>query len=145
MSNLYSLTYISRSTLTGDNESFKEQIASILETARSNNKNEGLTGALMYSGGYFCQALEGPENTINKLFDKIKNDPRHTEVTMLSYQPVEQRSFTDWSMAFAGVQKELPFDINGVKTSTTDLDLKDTAQQLIAVLENVLSEMQSAD
>lgn len=55
---------------------------------------------LIYFDGTFVQFLEGPENTTNLLFDKIKNDKRHQEMILLVDGITTQREFGDWSMAF---------------------------------------------
>jgi hypothetical protein len=46
--------------------------------------------------------LEGPLTSIERVFETIQCDPRHSEVTVVQSGPVEGRQFPDWSMAFAG-------------------------------------------
>ena len=59
MSDLYHLAYLSQSTL-GDNQVFiRNEVEQILAAAKRNNPPRNVTGALLYSGGYFCQLLEG--------------------------------------------------------------------------------------
>ena len=39
---------------------------------------------------------------MERTFERISADPRHADVTVLSFTPTEQRSFPDWSMGFCG-------------------------------------------
>lgn len=90
------LAYVSRQSyiLTNDD------ISNLLVSCRTNNTRNEITGMLIYFDGTFVQFLEGPENTINILFDKIKNDKRHQEIIPLVEGIATQREFGDWSMAF---------------------------------------------
>ena len=57
MNDLYHLAYISKNTIGGENEEVKSQIENILATAQANNPSVGVTGALLYSGGYFLSLI----------------------------------------------------------------------------------------
>ena len=100
---LYSIAYLSKSTIGGSKEDVVREIESLLAVARKKNKSLNITGALLYSGGYFSQVIEGPMEAIEELFETIQNVPRHTEVTVLHFNPLENRSFSDWAMALAGI------------------------------------------
>jgi len=58
---------------------------------------------LLYKGGNFMQALEGPEEDVDRLQRRIEADPRHTGIITLLKSPLEQRRFTGWSMGFRNV------------------------------------------
>ncbi|MDF1748999.1 MAG: BLUF domain-containing protein [Alphaproteobacteria bacterium] len=90
------LVYFSRS-LTGPSD---EDISAILETSRHRNKQEGVTGLLLHLQGVFAQVLEGPPKTISAVLDRIKRDPRHNQLTILTDETVSHSVFTDWSMAY---------------------------------------------
>lgn len=70
----------------------------ILASADAYNEKNGISGILCYSGGAFLQALEGDRAAINRLYNKIVKDERHTSTEILSCSPVTTRSFTEWSM-----------------------------------------------
>jgi hypothetical protein len=74
-------------------------VASILRAARKNNPNEGLTGILYTNGRWFLQILEGPRESVTRMFGILQNDKRHAGVTMVDLKHIEARSFGDWSMA----------------------------------------------
>ena len=67
------------------------------KSARNNAKRE-ITGLLVLSGEHFLQVLEGPSRAVNDLYPKIVADQRHTDVTLVSYEQVPDRSFREWSM-----------------------------------------------
>ena len=75
-------------------------IATILRSARKNNPNEDLTGVLYTNGRWFLQILEGPRESVTRMFGILQNDNRHTSVTMINVKNIEVRAFGDWGMAF---------------------------------------------
>ena len=77
------------------------QVDSILTASRANNADAGLTGALIYDNRIFLQALEGPPDGIRTVFDRIAQDPRHTDISLLTVRAQEGRLFPDWSMTAA--------------------------------------------
>ncbi|HSG62276.1 MAG TPA: BLUF domain-containing protein [Pseudomonadales bacterium] len=145
MNQLYSMAYISKNKIPGTREDVKNQIASILESAQRNNPSLNVTGALLYSGGFFCQVIEGPEDNLEELFETIQMDDRHGDVTVLHFHEISERGFSDWSMAFAGIEETMRFDIEGIKKSKDDLALLETGKNLVAVLEELVTQQQSID
>ena len=47
-----------------------------------------------------AQVLEGSQTEVDDLFERIKRDVRHYNITLLTYGPVAARYFAQWSMAF---------------------------------------------
>jgi hypothetical protein len=62
------------------------------------NEIEQITGMLLYDGSHFMQVLEGEEETVLALFEKIKADPRHKNVEALINNPLDERNFQYWAM-----------------------------------------------
>jgi hypothetical protein len=58
-----------------------------------------ITGALLISGDWFAQTLEGDEDTIRALFATIARDGRHERVSILAEETVPARLFSKWAMA----------------------------------------------
>jgi Sensors of blue-light using FAD len=143
VSDLYNLAYISKNTIKGNAEEIKEQIRDILAAAHRNNPAKGVTGALLYSGGYFCQVIEGPEDVLEELFESIQMDGRHGDVTVLHFEPIEARGFSDWAMALAGIEDNMRFDIDGVLASKDELKMRETGRDLVSVLEQMVKQHQS--
>ncbi len=83
----------------------EDEIRDILLVARQNNERLGVTGMLLYKDGNFLQVLEGPAMAVDGLIQKIKRDPRHKGVILMSRKNIEERQFPDWSMAFRNMSK----------------------------------------
>lgn len=143
MSDLYNLAYISKNAIKGDADHIKAEITKILASAHKNNPEKGVTGALLYSGGYFCQVIEGPEDVLEELYETIQMDDRHGDVTVLHFQPIEARGFSEWAMALAGIEDDMRFDIEGVRASKDELKVKETGKDLVTVLEQMVKQHQS--
>ncbi|RYD25303.1 MAG: BLUF domain-containing protein [Lysobacteraceae bacterium] len=86
----------------GAPDDLARDIATILSTSQANNGKVGVTGALMFNSGYFGQVLEGPQAAVESVFERIQQDDRHGEVSLLAFEPAPARSFEDWSMGFVG-------------------------------------------
>jgi hypothetical protein len=143
MPKLYDLAYISKNTIKGDSDEIKAQIQNILVRAQRNNTALGITGALLFSGGYFCQVIEGPQQALEDLFESIQMDGRHGDVTVLHFHPIEARGFSEWAMALAGIEDDMRFDIEGVLDSKDDLKMKETGRNLVSVLDQLVQQHQS--
>lgn len=94
---MHHLIYLSRAT-----QPFSEAaLLDLLQYARHHNAQHDITGILAYGNGQFMQVLEGEEATISALYEHIERDPRHDNLVRFADKPIAQRSFTEWSMAFA--------------------------------------------
>lgn len=97
-----------------------EELLGLLLQFRSNNEARGVTGMLLYSNGTFLQVIEGEEQVITELFERIKKDPRHESIHMLSRRSIENREYADWSMGFERVTDESLSKVKGLKDFSTD-------------------------
>ena len=73
----------------------------LLAHARRRNETLGLSGLIVYDRGYFFQWLEGNDVALGKVWNSIRRDTRHTEITVLADQTIPTRLFDDWHMRFA--------------------------------------------
>lgn len=94
---VFRLIYRSHSRIPADER--PTVLSAIFVVARSRNKEAQVSGALLITDHYFVQALEGDETAVRSLFDRISNDERHTEVTVIEEGVCAQRTFSRWSMA----------------------------------------------
>lgn len=78
----------------------QEFINNILEHSRESNLKKNITGCLLYHNNVFLQLLEGEKDVVEKLYNVIKEDTRHKEVTEIYNQTIENRIFPSWSMAY---------------------------------------------
>jgi len=76
----------------------RAMLAGILETSRRRNQQNDITGALICRSDIFIQLLEGPVGKVENTFDRILQDDRHVEVTLLVRASIEDRLFGDWAM-----------------------------------------------
>ncbi len=143
MPELYNLAYISKNTIEGTPDEIRDQVRDILATAQRNNRALDVTGALLYSGGYFCQVIEGAQEVLEELFESIQMDKRHGEITVLHFAPIESRGFREWAMALAGIEEHMRFDIEGVRASKDELKMQQAGRDLVAVLEQLVRSHQS--
>lgn len=70
----------------------------ILEQSRSKNLHAGITGLLVHIDGVFVQALEGGRAEISRLLFRLTADERHTDVTLLSFGDIAERTYATWTM-----------------------------------------------
>jgi hypothetical protein len=78
-------------------------IEPILEVARRRNSQLGVTGMLLFEKTSFLQVLEGDQEVIDALLERIRRDRRHTRVVLLLREPIEARTFGKWSMGGSNV------------------------------------------
>ena len=76
----------------------QDDLLAILRQSKSGNPEAGITGVLCCSEGIFLQVLEGGRSAVNRLYNRIAADPRHTQVELLSYREIGERRFAGWSM-----------------------------------------------
>jgi hypothetical protein len=93
---LYAIVYVS----TAARPVPLDELMRLLDGARRRNAEEGLTGVLLYSDTSFMQYLEGPTAGLSRVYDIIKRHPLHHGVIDLIREPIQQREFADWAMAF---------------------------------------------
>ena len=96
--NLVRLTYASTSASAqrGGGTAVDPEIGRILQACKTNNPKREIGGVLHYGHGYFLQVLEGPEEEVDALYQKISSDSRHQDVRTLDERQVEERRFPDW-------------------------------------------------
>lgn len=123
MPTLHTLLYRSRAT----RELGERDLLPILMTSMRNNARVGVTGLLLYGPstplpppdpdappadtvvpfegpGVFVQWLEGPEEAVQKTYERIDADARHTDVEILDRGTSDRRLFPHWSMALEAVR-----------------------------------------
>lgn len=103
-------------------------IIALLKIARKNNSALGVSGVLLYDSGSFFQVLEGEPDVLQALYEKITSDKRHKRIVKIIVEPIESRSFSEWTMGYAGVTREQLQSIDGIndffygERCYTDLD-----------------------
>jgi len=93
---LCQLVYISRITSTG--LSSPSTLNDISETAVERNQIDNITGILCYGNGYFLQCVEGSEQALTNLKNRLLVDDRHKELKILDFSEITKRRFAGWSL-----------------------------------------------
>ena len=93
----------------------KEDILDILKCSRRNNEKIKITGILVYwkKTNQFLQLLEGEENVILNLYDKICMDNRHSLSRIIYQENILERGFEGWTMAFKSIDEVDTSGIDG--------------------------------
>src|ERR1700743_2938550 len=81
---VYKILYCSKNLIEGENAKRDAEVGRIFQSARRNNRELNVTGALFFNSSYCAQVLEGPKLGIEKVFENIQRDPRHGDVIVLS-------------------------------------------------------------
>ena len=92
---LYRLIYCSLRVLAPPLDGPDTDLLDVVATARAHNDSDGVTSVLLFTGTGYAHVLEGPRDTLEHTFDRIAEDERHSEVTMLSFTPTERRRFPE--------------------------------------------------
>ena len=76
------------------------EVEAMLAESRVRNRAFGITGVLVLVDGVFLQVLEGEEDDVLDLMERIERDPRHHDIHVFVREKTEARAFPSWSMAY---------------------------------------------
>ena len=82
-----------------------KDIQKILKASNHNNPETGITGILLYNDQHFIQYVEGPQQSLEGLFEVIQLDKRHYEIHLISFSPTLTRIFPSWAMGAKGMSE----------------------------------------
>lgn len=99
------LTYASTST--SSPATIRQDLIDILDEARAYNFNNKLYGVLYYGNNYFFECIEGRKTEVDALYEKLKKDPRHTNLFLLSYHEIEETSLKNWNMKYVHYDQQV--------------------------------------
>lgn len=97
-------------------------LAEILGEAERNNRRDGRTGAMMRHDGQFLQVVEGRRSDVDRLLDRLRLDPRHENMRLLSDQAVADRLFPDCLMMLTHLTPEAARLLNGARLDQLGAD-----------------------
>lgn len=142
----HQLVYVSIATRDFDQDDLRD----ILEVSRKNNAEQGITGLLLYSNRNIVQVLAGARENLEQLFEKIRRDSRHRQVTLLSFDPAPERKFKDWSMGYKRIEfsefnGEFPGFTDIVERKKVNLDILTGLSIKVAFVLNRFSQMNRLD
>ncbi len=105
----------------------KIALNALIVKSRHNNKENLITGILLHINGVFLQYIEGPEDKIDQLYQKIKEDDRHKDLKILESGLRETRKYNEWQMLFKKITLAELYQLIGNKKD----DLKNINMPLI--------------
>jgi len=80
---------------------------------------------LVYVDGQFLQVLEGEQEVVSALLEKISKDHRHRDIKVVYKTAIERRTFNAWQMAYVSPSaKELATWAGLSNTTTLESTLK---------------------
>jgi hypothetical protein len=77
-------------------------VASLLAVSQRNNRRDGVTGLLWTDSHRFLQVLEGEDEAVQRVLDRLRGDPRHRGIVVLHDRVIAVREFGAWEMARRG-------------------------------------------
>ena len=70
-----------------------QQLADIAGACHRNNRRAGLSGLLVMHQGKFLHILEGEENRIRMVCERIQHDPCHQNFNVIEMAEIDERAF----------------------------------------------------
>ena len=135
---LIRLAYASEATFNPapDHSGVEPHVARILLTSRRNNARRAVVGGLYYGNHRFFQYLEGAEEEVRALYDRIRDDSRHRNVKTLLEEQLEARTFEDWSMKYVPLADDVQrmLDDHGMERFEPDRFDRALCEQMISVI-----------
>ena len=136
MNGLLRALYISRAR----EDLCDSDIRAILKVSRVRNAALNVTGMLCGGKSDFIQVLEGPEQNIIKLYGTILDDPRHSDCSLLSIAPIENRMFGHWSMGYVPNETD---SANSCRLLLSQRLTYDNREQIVELMQQFLRLVQS--
>lgn len=111
------------------------ELNELMIISRKNNKENSITGCLVYHNRTFIQVLEGEKSQVLQLFKKIEKDTRHTQIKKSWHGEIDTRGFNGWSMSLVNLHENgldsifsdfldtgnLEYDIEGILTTSKSI------------------------
>jgi len=130
---LKTITYLSSSKLDSI-----ESIQALFEKAKTHNLSHQISGILLHKNGNFMQILEGLEEQVDAIYNKIIKDKRHHQIIKLIDIPIPGRLFQEYKASFSLINSNSDFTelnsyINWLKLADSSCAIK-----AVGVLENFM-------
>ncbi len=90
-----------------------DDVDDLTRAAARFNLEAGVTGVLLHDGSRFLQYIEGPDDSINVVYDCILSARSHHELVELGRARISARFFPYWSMRWLPAQ---PTEIRIIST-----------------------------
>ncbi|MDZ7631602.1 MAG: BLUF domain-containing protein [Gemmatimonadaceae bacterium] len=119
---IMTLTYRSRATAAMT----PTRLRDLQRSAAARNRAEGVTGIVLYDDQRFFQWIEGPPDSIGRIWSSISRDVRHTDIDAISVHSSQTRLFSQWDLKLSLNRTELA----GLLPDAVPLIVDPSAEQL---------------
>jgi len=141
---MYQMAYVSKAC-----KAFTlDELTDLSVDAGMRNRKIDVTGMLVYHQGIFLQFLEGNEQVVQQLYQKITKDSRHTDCHVIYTNTANQRLFCNWFthyLSFEYIKKitgaELAADIEELLAGLVDDE--EQANRILNKFTSIVSSHQS--
>ncbi len=113
---MYTICYVSNT----HSELRDTALEALFSETTKNNTSNNITGILLYESGNFLQVLEGDEEILKNLFDKIKADSRHRNIFVILSKTSERKIFKNYASGFSIVKSKQ--DLLNIKAYLDQID-----------------------
>jgi hypothetical protein len=138
MANLFQIVYVSCSV----GKLTEMDLDNLLEEIREKNIRKGVTGLLLYNDELFIQIIEGERTVIEELYAVLAKDARHNNIVKILEEPVECRSFPNWSMGYKKLNKNESMNLPGfnelMHNNNPEQVLRGNTQQILYLVESFM-------
>lgn len=62
---------------------------------------------MCYANGTFLQCLEGDHLDVQRLYQKLLKDERHTQMSIVRVNKIAERRFSTWAMGFFSYENDI--------------------------------------
>jgi hypothetical protein len=131
---LFRLVYRSRCAVEGSADNVQLTVDAIIADSQRRNVRIGVTGALMFTGLFFVQALEGPTAAVEATFDRICCDLRHTSVEVIECGPIIEAVFGKAAMRQLVLDTDTGALLNHFNKDTELINTAAATMKLMAAL-----------
>lgn len=134
--NMKRIKYISRF----NRDLSQKEIDDLIVHAGRNNEKLNITGILMTSGRLFFQVIEGPTEFIDELWERIREDDRHTDVLLLcAEENITKRIFPDWSLKRIALDTGSEARLEPIRTMVeTIMVLRERIESMVHTVERAI-------
>lgn len=80
------------------------ELETLIAQSLANNARDGVTGVLMFNGAAFVQLVEGPEDAIDRLVQRIATDERNCQMEVRDERRLNARIFPDWTVGYVKIE-----------------------------------------
>lgn len=84
----------------------RDEFEELVAKWREYNIRHGITSMMLYGKGNMIQMLEGKEEAVRELFEKISKDPAHHDVIKITEGHLVKRVFENWPMGLMNLEDD---------------------------------------